>query len=515
MRRLLRPFRRLQWQLTISYVLIALVAIGTFEVATVVNEIASGQSTVSPGPALAKMLANSDQQVAPYVDQPAPNQQALTAWVDQMAAYPLLSVSQGKLTVEAGNGQERPPSGQTTIVVLLNTSHQVLASSAGDAATHAFVQAPEAKAVLATAAAQVGQKALNYLDLARTLPDGRTVSAVPLVTYDGRFVGLALMAARVPSATPLQLLQSVHLDYGSAFAFLIFASVTGVLAGMLSSRRITHRLGRMAHAAEAWSHGDLHLTVQDAAHDELGRLAQNLNRMAEELNGLLATRQELAVVEERHRLARDLHDSVKQQMFVITMLVGAARPAVAGNTEAERTLREAERLAGQAQQELNAMIRTLRPAALDGKGLGDALRGLIDGWAEQTGITAAADLSCAVRMSAATEQALYRVTQEALANVARHSGATAVEARLATTSPESLTLCIQDNGHGFDPARHGDQGMGLRSMRERVETLGGILLIVSDVTGTRVEARIPLSAPLPDLRESAIRAEHLVGRHAE
>jgi NarL family two-component system sensor histidine kinase LiaS len=234
--------------------------------------------------------------------------------------------------------------------------------------------------------------------------------------------------------------------------------------------------------------------------------------MADQLNGLLAVRQELAVVEERHRLARDLHDSVKQQIFVISMLVGAARPAVAGNAEAENTLREAERLAGQAQQELTAMIRTLRPAGLDGQELSAALGGLITEWAQQTGIAATADLAPGERLTAATEQTVYRVTQEALANVARHSGASAVEVLLTIREPDSLLLSIQDNGHGFDPAQHDGQRLGLRNMRERVETLGGTLLVFSDPTGARVEARIPLSGALP---EPAMRAESLMGRRAD
>jgi NarL family two-component system sensor histidine kinase LiaS len=509
MGRLLRPFRRLHWQLTLSYMVIAVVAICTFEAATVVSEMVGSQAPVSP--ALAKLLDNDAQQVAPYLDQPVPNRQALTVWVDKLARQPLTAV-QGKLDVAADTGQEAPSSGQAAIVVLLGPDRQVLATSASDAATRALVRMPDAQAVMASAAAQSGQKGRNYRALARTLSDGRTLSAVPLDAYNGRFLGIAVMAARVPPPTPLQLLQSVHLDYGSAFVFLVFATMIGALSGLLSSRRITRRLGRMAHAAEAWSQGDLHVMVQDARPDELGRLAQHLNRMAEQLNDLLATRQELAVVEERHRLARDLHDSVKQQMFVITMLVGAARPAVAGNAEAERALREAERLAGQAQQELTVMIRALRPAALEGKGLNAALRGLIYGWMEQTGIAAEAELAYELRMSAAAEQVLYRVTQEALANVARHSGATAVEVRLTTGSPETLVLTIRDNGHGFDTAHDDDNGLGMRNMRERVEALGGSFLVSSDTAGTRLEARIPLSAAH---RERAIYAESLAGRDTD
>ncbi len=119
----------------------------------------------------------------------------------------------------------------------------------------------------------------------------------------------------------------------SALALVILASIVGTLFGVLASRGITRRLGRITLAADAWSRGEFQATVRNTGRDELGQLATDLNVMAEQLQHLLATRQELAVVEERHRLARDLHDSVKQQMFVITMLLGAARASVSGNAE--------------------------------------------------------------------------------------------------------------------------------------------------------------------------------------
>jgi signal transduction histidine kinase len=119
------------------------------------------------------------------------------------------------------------------------------------------------------------------------------------------------------------------------------------------------------------------VAVHDPSGDELGQLARRLNGMAEQVQNLLAVRQELAVIEERHRLARDLHDSVKQQIFAMAMQVAAARTLMDNNSDAARVrLTEAERLVKQAQQELTALIRELRPAALGDKGLVVALREL-------------------------------------------------------------------------------------------------------------------------------------------
>ena len=172
--------------------------------------------------------------------------------------------------------------------------------------------------------------------------------------------------------------------------------------------------------------------------------------MADQLQTLLTTRQELAVIEERHRLARDLHDSIKQQMFVITLLVGAAREMVTDHAQATQTLDEAVRLTGQAQQELTALIHELRPLALAGKGLSAALAELLTGWEQSTGIAVETLLPDDLQAPFAIEQALYRIAQEALNNIARHSGATQVDLRLLR-EPERLTLRIQDNGRGFNP----------------------------------------------------------------
>src|SRR5258708_32236345 len=101
------------------------------------------------------------------------------------------------------------------------------------------------------------------------------------------------------------------------------------MCGLVVSGSITPRLRNITKAAGAWSQGDFQVTVHDTSRDELGQLAQDLNSMAEQVRTLLITRQELAVVEERTRLARDLHDSVKQQASANALLILAARKLLA------------------------------------------------------------------------------------------------------------------------------------------------------------------------------------------
>src|SRR5207244_3568897 len=192
---------------------------------------------------------------------------------------------------------------------------------------------------------------------------------------------------------------------------------------------------------------------------------RQLNRMAEQLQNLLEARQKLATLEERNRLARDLHDSVKQQIFAVSMQIGATKVLLKRDVAAaEGRLNEAEKLVRQAQQELTSLIRELRPVALEGKGLEAALRELATSWTQQTDIVANLRAEDIQTLSLTVEEALFRVAQEALANVARHSKATLVQ-MILTTTDETGTLSVVDNGQGFDTTHQGHMGVGLLSMR--------------------------------------------------
>ena len=212
-------------------------------------------------------------------------------------------------------------------------------------------------------------------------------------------------------------------------------------------------------------------------------------RLVEELQATQRRLQELAVVEERNRLARDLHDSVKQQMYAISMQLGAARVMLDEGNQAYGPVTEAERLAKQAGAELTTLIRELRPHSLERKSLETALHEYVTQWSGQNRITADVRVNGISSISVPEEDALFRVAQEALANVARHSQARHVNIVLADQG-DALALIIEDDGTGFDPGRV-EKGVGLDSMRERLAAIGGSLDISSEETqGTRVTARM-------------------------
>jgi NarL family two-component system sensor histidine kinase LiaS len=282
----------------------------------------------------------------------------------------------------------------------------------------------------------------------------------------------------------------------SMLLLITVVSGIGVFTGAVISANLRGRLRRIARAADAWSQGDFSIAVRDGAGDELGQLARDLNRMAEQIQTLLATRQELAVVEERNRLARDLHDTVKQHVFANALLVRAARKQMERDpATAQRHLQDAEELAAQTQQELIALIHALRPAAIADKGLVAVLREDADDWSRRMSIAVELRVQGERTTPLDVEDTLLRVAQEALANVARHSGAQGVSMRLAWEE-EQVCLTIHDDGGGFDLDKVEGKGLGLASMRERVEALGGTLAIVSGAgSGTTVEAHVPIVLP--------------------
>jgi two-component system, NarL family, sensor histidine kinase LiaS len=280
---------------------------------------------------------------------------------------------------------------------------------------------------------------------------------------------------------------------GTAVVLLIAVAPLGGLFGFVMSRGLTRRLATLSAAADAWSEGNFTPLPPERGVDEISVLGQRLRRMAERLQTLLQTQQQLAALEERNRLARELHDTVKQQSFATLMQLRAARnlldsePAVA-----RQHLAEAEELVKTSQQDLGRLITELRPAELEGQGLPVALRDLVNNWAQQTRIPATCQIQNERRLPLDVEQALYRVAQEALANVARHSRASAATVRLAY-APGAVTLVVSDNGVGFNPAA-APAGFGLQSMQQRLSAVGGQLTVVSAPdSGATLTATIPVS----------------------
>jgi NarL family two-component system sensor histidine kinase LiaS len=272
---------------------------------------------------------------------------------------------------------------------------------------------------------------------------------------------------------------------------LIAVAPFGALFGFLMSRGITRRLKALTLAADAWSEGDFSVQPQDRSKDEISYLGMRLRRMAEHVQALLHTQHELALLEERNRLARELHDTVKQETFATLMQVRAARNLLERDpATARQHLEQAEELIKTSQQELGLMITELRPSALEGQGLAEALSDYLANWSQHARIPAEIQVQNERRLPLDVEQTLFRVAQEALSNVARHSRASVATVRLAFEAGQ-VTLSIADNGVGFDPDANGN-GFGLQSMRDRMAAIGGSLVVQAVPEGG---AAITVSVP--------------------
>lgn len=206
-----------------------------------------------------------------------------------------------------------------------------------------------------------------------------------------------------------------------------------------------------------------------------------------------------AAVDERNRIARDLHDAISQTLFSTTMHARAAEMAVAklGLDEdhpARRHTADVANLTLGALAEMRALIFELRPGALAEAGLAVALR------KHAAVLTARHELPIEVRvpddrvpLDPAVEEELYRIAQEALSNVVRHAHATRGVVDL-WQSEESVRLRVSDDGSGFDPARERPGHYGLRTMAERAERAGGRLEFDSSASGSSVVVRVPAGA---------------------
>jgi signal transduction histidine kinase len=278
----------------------------------------------------------------------------------------------------------------------------------------------------------------------------------------------------------------------SILLLIIPAILISAYFGFLSARWLDMRLTNLNQATDAWQQGDFSVMVQDEQADEIGHFGQKLNRMAVELEHQMETRQALATLEERYRLARDLHDSVKQHMCAAALQLGAAQSLLNQDINAARQrITEAEHLAHTAQTELNTILLELRPPALERQGLVGSLRQYLVDWSRQSGIETDLRFQGEHSLSADIEEVIFRTVQEALANVARHSQAHRVIVGLVY-EPGRLVLEIQDDGRGFDPAIAQDQGLGLMNMRERIEQAGGQFMLESTPSqGTKISAQLP------------------------
>jgi two-component system sensor histidine kinase UhpB len=285
-------------------------------------------------------------------------------------------------------------------------------------------------------------------------------------------------------------------DQRTQFALLALTIVLVLLVNMLMVQRRFSPLERLIERVEAidpQQPAEFDAPEVGAGSDEVDRLAASFRRLLGRIeaerrrSGRLALR---AQEEERRRLARDLHDEVNQALTAILLRLQAVSQDAPPNVADE--LAEVRRLVNQAMDELLRLARELRPTALDDHGLYPAIESQVRRFSSQTGIEA--DLRThgdPAELDPDREIAVFRIAQEALANVARHASASAVAIDLARLGDHGVELTVRDDGRGFAPEGESN-GLGLNGMAERARLVGGELDIESRPgSGTAVSLRVP------------------------
>ena len=229
-------------------------------------------------------------------------------------------------------------------------------------------------------------------------------------------------------------------------------------------------------------------------HARLAGAIANQAAVAIENAKLYERAQGAAVLEERQRLARELHDSVTQSLFSMTMISGALpRLVKRDHGMALERIERLNELAQGALAEMRALIFELRPESLEREGLTVALEKLAAAIRARDGLAVDLDLCPEPDAPLEVQDALYRIAQEALNNILKHANAHRVSLALLR-EPDAITLDVRDDGVGFDPSGHFPGHLGQRTMRERAARLGGSLEIDSAPgQGARVRVRVPIT----------------------
>jgi PAS domain S-box-containing protein len=226
------------------------------------------------------------------------------------------------------------------------------------------------------------------------------------------------------------------------------------------------------------------ITERVRAEEELRQLSGRLLRLQDE---------------ERRRIARDLHDSMGQDLVALATMLGQLHGAIpSSERKARRILSECKALADRCIREIRTLSYLLHPPALDQAGLGDAIRDYVTGFTRRSGIRVELELPPGLgRMTRDVELALFRVVQEALTNIQRHSGSQRAKIRIDHNS--HLTMEISDLGHGASARQQRGKeeprfevGVGIPSMQERVKLIGGRFEFESTSQGTTVRVTISL-----------------------
>ena len=331
---------------------------------------------------------------------------------------------------------------------------------------------------------QVTPEAL-YLVFVERLPDEA-----------GRLLGVQVVIARTPTPANIFLLV-FGVVVGGLLIFTLFAAAVGTLFGWRTARGLSGRLLQLSYTTAAWGQGNFEHYIEDTEKDEIGELGRNLNRVATDLQTLLADKEKIAVLEERDRMARELHDTLAQGVSGLVLQLEAVKHYLETGeiTESQMIISEAATQARDALRKARAAIDDLRAGALFAPEFVETIDQRAQRFRAATGIVYELDAQLPDNLLLPSTVSLHarRAVSEMLENVARHAEATTVQIRLHLADG-CLLIEVEDDGMGFDADSAVRPGhYGIIGLKERARLTGGQFSIESGPgNGTSAQMRLPL-----------------------
>ncbi len=278
----------------------------------------------------------------------------------------------------------------------------------------------------------------------------------------------------------------------AGYPLLMEDQVVGVMALFSQTPLIEDTLDALATVAHAIAQGIGRKWAEDYLEERVNERTKELTLLLEENARLYGQAQELAVLQERQRLARELHDSVSQALYGIVLSMRGAHALLHSDPDKLTVLLDNVR--SQAElglTEMRTLIFELRPESLEAEGLVTALKKQVEAIRIRYGLSIMTELGEEPTLPFIMKEALYRIAQEALHNIVKHAYASIMKLRLVE-SEGGILLEVSDDGVGFNPQQSFPGHMGLQSMRERLARLGGTLEITSTLGyGTLIRAVLP------------------------
>ena len=310
----------------------------------------------------------------------------------------------------------------------------------------------------------------------------------PVIVYSALCCGIGPSALAVVVAlvgVKYWFIPTIHsfrvLDIAQLISLLAFLFASSAVVALGEARRRHNQRLQNGQAA-----------LEAKVHERTAKL-DTANKSLRDLSARLLQLQD----DERRRIARELHDSVGQLLAGLTMNLSAVRADIDRLNKTATALTDSEAIVQEMTQEVRTISHLLHPPLLDEAGLSSAVRWYTEGFAQRSKIKVDLDLPNDFgRFSPELETAIFRIVQECLTNVHRHSGSPIAKIRLLHLDGEILVE-VEDKGKGIPMEKReamasaGTPGVGIRGMRERIRQLGGALEITSNAGGTLISARLP------------------------